>query len=262
MRRPRRNRRRKEHKPIELPVIDVKRWLSAGIALVTCAAVVYALSVVLDYRFKVVTVQAPFQRVSTMQLEAAIRDTVSGGFVTVDLPAIRRALSTIPWVDHARVQRIWPDRLHVIVSEQVAAARWGDSGLLNSRGELFIKEIKHPPPELPQLEGPPGSHTKVARRYLQMRSQLLASGLNLISVELDVRGAWRLILSNGLEIRLGRTDVDQRMLRFLEVVTHVIEHRIEEVAYVDMRYSNGFAVGWRSPPQHDERAPEKVANNA
>lgn len=262
MRQPRRNRRKKERTPIELPVIHVKRWLVAGIALVTSAAAVYVLSVALDQPFRLVTVEAPFQRVSTMQVEAAIRDSVSGGFVTVNLSAIRSAVNAIPWVDRAEVQRIWPDQLHVAVVEQVAAARWGDHGLLNSRGELFISDARHPPPELPQLTGPRGSHTKVARRYLHMRNQLQASGLTLTSVALDVRGAWRLVLSNGLEIRLGRTDVDERMKRFLEVVTHVIELRIEDIAYVDMRYSNGFAVGWRMPIQQDGPSRVKVANNA
>ena len=28
--------------------------------------------------------------------------------------------------------------------------------------------------------------------------------------------------------------------------TQVIAHRMTEVTYVDMRYSNGFAIGWRT----------------
>ena len=58
--------------------------------------------------------------------------------MSADLDAIQRAVEALPWVDHARVQRHWPNGLHVQVSEQTAAARWGESGLLNTRGELFV----------------------------------------------------------------------------------------------------------------------------
>ena len=44
----------------------------------------------------------------------------------------------MPWVDAVSVQRAWPRGLHVLVIEQVAAARWGETGLLNTRGELFV----------------------------------------------------------------------------------------------------------------------------
>jgi hypothetical protein len=55
----------------------------------------------------------------------------------------------LPWVEHARIQRRWPNSLHVTVIEQTAAARWGESGLLNTRGELFVKSATHVPAELP-----------------------------------------------------------------------------------------------------------------
>jgi len=47
-------------------------------------------------------------------------------------------------------------------------------------------------------------------------------------------------------VRLGRRDVDGRIDRFIHTASQVISHRLTEVTYVDMRYSNGFAIGWRN----------------
>ena len=47
-------------------------------------------------------------------------------------------------------------------------------------------------------------------------------------------------------MRLGRRDVDDRIDRFIHTASQVISHRLNEIAYVDMRYSNGFAIGWRN----------------
>ena len=64
------------------------------------------------------------------------------------------------------------------------------------------------------------------------------------AVSLDARGAWRVELSNSIEVRLGREDSDRRIELFVEIVAPIIAARLGEVAYVDMRYSNGFAIGW------------------
>jgi cell division septal protein FtsQ len=43
------------------------------------------------------------------------------------------------------------------------------------------------------------------------------------------------------------------MDRFVQFGAQVIAGRAAEVRYVDMRYSNGFAIGWRGnrPPKDD-----------
>ncbi|MBT8136660.1 MAG: cell division protein FtsQ/DivIB [Gammaproteobacteria bacterium] len=212
---------------------------------VTAAVVVVAVLVVLllDRPLTKVTIDGPFQRVTAVQLEAIVRSHLPASVLRADIADIRASLNAVDWVDRAAVRRRWPDELHVIITEQVPAARWGERGLLNTRGELFLREARHVPAELPRLDGPEGSEWQVAQRYLWMRDRLLAAGLGLAAVQLDARGAWQLRLTNGIEVRLGRDDSDKRIELFVEVVAPLIAPRAGEVAYVDMRYSNGFAVG-------------------
>lgn len=241
-----RNRRKVERQDWQLPQIDVKRlasWLalSGGLAIV-----VFAFSVALDRPVAQVAVEGPFQRVALPELEAAIAPFVKTGFVSIDLDAVRSAIEQIAWVDRARVERSWPDSIHIVVTEQVAAARWGEQGLLNTRGELFVENARHPPPELPRLDGPSGTERAVARLYLDTYPRLLGVGMRLARVHLDPRGAWNLELADGVEVRLGRQDVEERLERFLEVASPLVAMRQGEIAYIDMRYSNGFSVGWTS----------------
>src|SRR5690606_14069847 len=136
--------------------------------------------------------------------------------------------------------------VRVSITEHVPAARWNESGLMNTRGELFLENTRHIPPELPQLNGPPGTEAQVAKLYLETYPRLLEVGLRLSRVDLDPRGAWSLTLSNGVEIRLGRQDVKARLERFLQVASPLVAARSGEVQYVDLRYSNGFSVGWNA----------------
>ena len=111
-----------------------------------------ALTWALDRPLTVISMDGSFQRVSPGQIEKAVAAFSQTGFMSADLDAIQRAVEALPWVEHARIQRRWPNSLHVTVIEQTAAARWGESGLLNTRGELFVRSATHVPAELAALE--------------------------------------------------------------------------------------------------------------
>ena len=147
---------------------------------------------------------------------------------------------------YTSVQRRWPNSLHVTVVEETAAARWGNSGLLNTRGQLFVREATHVPAELPRLSGPEGTESQVAQRYLSAQGRMLEAGMRIAALRLDERGAWEMDLDSGVTVRLGRREVDERLDRFIRTASQVISHRLNDITYVDMRYSNGFAIGWRS----------------
>jgi cell division protein FtsQ len=202
----------------------------------------------LDRPMRVISMDGTFQRVSPGQIEKAVAPFAKAGFMSADLDAIQRAVEAVPWVDHARVQRRWPNSLHVAVVEETAAARWGESGLLNTRGRLFVRETSHVPAELPRLAGPDGTEAQVAARYLAAQGRMLEAGMRIAALRLDARGAWEMDLDSGVTVRLGRRDVDARLDRFIRTASQVIAHRLADVNYVDMRYSNGFAIGWRGAP--------------
>jgi len=67
-----------------------------------------------------------------------------------------------------------------------------------------------------------------------------------VALRLDARGALELQLDNGVVVRFGRKQVDERLARFVAVALRLIAQRATDIAYLDMRYTNGFAIGWRS----------------
>jgi cell division protein FtsQ len=250
------NRRRVESRVarFKLPTLGAiwLRRLRTALVLPLAAVALYGafkgIQLALDQPVRNLVVEGTFQRVTPIQVEAAVAEGLEAGFMTVNLGVLRERVQQLDWVDRANVGRRWPDTLIVRVTEHQAAARWGETGLLNVRGELFTERAQHSFAELPSLAGPPGTEREVARRYLAVRGKLADAGLTLESLELDERGAWRLVLGGGQEIRLGRRDIDGRLFRFFDVVAPELAAELKRVDYVDLRYTNGFAVGWRQGP--------------
>jgi cell division protein FtsQ len=241
------NRRKSTERRLQLPQVN---WRAFGITLSAIVGVCAVVAVVmwgLDQPIRTVSVSGRFQRVAPVDVERVVKEHVRGaGLLSVDLRSVRQALHTIPWVDSVSVQRSWPRGLNVFVVEQVAAARWGERGLLNTRGELFATDERHIPPELAQLSGPDGKEAEVAQRYLAAQGRLQQAGLRLTAMRLDARGAWELDLANGVTVRLGRRQFDERFDKFITAALKIVTQRGDDIAYIDMRYTNGFAIGWRS----------------
>lgn len=252
-------RRRKQpaRAAFRLPRIPVRRIGALALAVVAVTVSYRVSTALLDRPITAITIDGPFQRVSALQIEEAMSTELERGFLSADLDDIQERLTALPWIDNANVLRRWPGQLEISVTEQVPAACWGERGLLNTRGELFVEEARHIPAELPRLSGPEGHVDEVARRYLQIRDQLIPRGLDVRRLHLDPRGAWDLTLQNGIEIRLGRRDVDARTRLFLDVVADVITRRAKEIDFVDLRYSNGFTIGWNGESRDPESAPDQ-----
>lgn len=258
--------KRKQKKPsrFRLPKIPFAKLSAIPIAAVVIFLSYELSAALLDRPIRALTIEGPFERVSALEIEAAIGNELDRGFLSANLNVIQERVVDLPWIDTVNVVRRWPDTLEISVIEQIPAAVWGERGLMNTRGDLFVKNARHVPAELPRLSGPPEHAADVARRYLEIREQLIPLGLDLRRVHMDARGAWKLTLLNGIEIRLGRRNTDERTKLFIDVVANIVSSREADIEFVDMRYSNGFSIGWDgdSVPQPDDeqRKPAMVAD--
>lgn len=239
-------RKQKRTTQIRLPRIPLARVFGTLAALSIVAMTYHFSAMMIDRPISALTVDGPFQRVSALQIEEAISPMLASGFLSADLDAIQARIVALPWIDRASVVRQWPSQIHITVTEQVPAAVWGDRGLLNTRGELFVSDARHVPAELPRLSGPESRAADVAKRYLYLREHLIPLGLDVRALQLDARGSWDLTLQNGIDVRLGRKDVEERTDLFFDVVANLVMSRAAEIDYVDMRYSNGFSIGWKA----------------
>jgi len=205
--------------------------------------------------------QGELTHVTREQAQGVARASAAGTFLSIDLDAVRRAFESLPWVRKVDVRRLWPDRIEVSIEEHVALARWGADTqvrrLVNTYGEVFDGEL----PEtvrLPQFAGPGGSAQEVTRRYAAFRQTLAPLQFEPQQVLLSPRYAWRLRLSNGLTLELGRDQLKepvlQRLARFVAFYAQTLGSLNRRLEYVDLRYSSGFAL--RVPeitrPEHEQ----------
>ncbi len=196
-----------------------------------------------------VKIEGEFVYLDKNRLREQTIPVVSGGFFNVDLQAIRKVLINLPWVEDVSVRRMWPDKLLVRVIEKKPVVLWGKKGVISARGELF-EPVNKPELKLPHLSGPDGLHKSMLQELARMQAWLIESGLYIERIDLNARRSWTLTMTSGMELRLGRKQMHERLNRFVSVYKETLEVEMlkktgREIKHIDMRYTNGLAVAWK-----------------
>lgn len=206
---------------------------------------------------RVIEVSGELNRLRHDEIQQTMIDTIDGGFFSCDMQKLRLAVAAMPWVADVSIRRAWPDRLSMVVSEQVPLARWGDDALVSVNASVFRPSSVEDFSGLVKLSGPDGSQQRVVTFFQAVMTAALARELLIREVELDERRHWWLRFDGGLTVSLGRENINYRLAQFFRVYPSLTTRSARQPERIDMRYEHGFAVRWREPV-HENTVAEQV----
>lgn len=187
------------------------------------------------------------------QVRSAVAGVVHGGVFDVDLATVRAAVQKLPWVASARISRIWPDALGVLVQLRRPVARWGKDALVDANGVVFAPSNLSAFSALPMLDGPADQATDVLNDFSHVQAEVQQIGLHATGLDDNARGEMSVTFKSGLHLVLGRKQPFARLERFIHIAVPALGPKLARAATVDMRYPNGFAVGWKGEGDHGRK---------
>ena len=194
-----------------------------------------------------------FQHTDRERIFETVRPYLTGSFFSVNLHHAQQAAQRLEWVRRIRIDRIPPDAVKITAEEYRPAARWMRSGeqagLVSDNGEVFQAAYNG---TLPEFDGDVNEQKLMLLQYESFNNQLKPLRLKILRLQYSPRGAWTMMLSNGIELRLGKDSANARMARFVELYPRELSAQAKYLDYVDMRYPDAFAVRRRA----DAPAPE------
>ena len=221
-----------------------KLFFTLFIALI--AYVFYFTIETLDRPLTKVSIEGEFKYLNQQDLAMMVNESISGGFLRVDLSELKQVVEQHPWVSRVMVERQWPSQLKIDITEEVPIARWGDKAFLNRLGEsLNITDNSHLH-KLPLLTADFGESTEIMEQYQYLSRLLLPTGLKLSELQLDAMGVWKVKTNRGIRLVIGRDEVGEKIRRLVAVWESGLEIQSDNIAVIDMRYPNGLAITWRN----------------
>ena len=201
---------------------------------------------------KYVRTEGIFRYLSKDDVKTALQPLVATNFFDADMQAIHQAVSDLPWVETVTVKRVWPEAIDIKVTEKKPYVRWNKASLITEQGVIFtpknIAEFKN----LTVLSGPDRQQVKVLEMMKGIKTTLADQSMELAEFSVNERGAWKIRLSTGLELLLGRNEQLKKLQRFLKTLTVLRQEQVDAMAIADLRYPNGYAVSWKpGTPEFD-----------
>ncbi|NJD08289.1 MAG: FtsQ-type POTRA domain-containing protein [Methylococcaceae bacterium] len=238
------------------PAIPLRQQLAKGLGL-TAVVVLLALGLLAGmsdwlltgesklFPLQYVRVEGDIENLDPTRFVRAVTSGMSGGYFSLDIDQVERLARSLPWVERAQVERFWPDTLIIRITEHKPVARWGNTGLINGRGERFAESAPEQFAGLPAIDAPAGTEVEMLQVMGALNQRLSGKGLRVAALSLSKRHAWALTLSDGVQLFVGRQDPLVATDRFLELIPKLGEERSKRVARLDLRYPGGFSIVWK-----------------
>jgi cell division protein FtsQ len=197
------------------------------------------------FPLKKIDIKSELKQITEQEIQEVVIPQLTQGFFGLEVSDIQKSIKQLAWIESAEVRRVWPDQLVILVKEQTAQARWGESGILSTEGAVFYPQSMAVHENLPKFVGPVERAKEMQRQYLEILELLGPTGLMVKTLELSDSGTWKIRLDNGIAIILGKSGLNERTARFVQAYRGDLQAQQERIAYVDLRYINGFAIGWK-----------------
>ncbi len=146
-------------------------------------------------------------RVTASQVAMLIGVEPGTSLASLDLEAARAALEADPWIASARLHRMWPNRLAVVIEERVPVALWQVDGVhrvIDPTGTVITSADPAAFADLPRVVGQGANVAAFEMVNLVLRNEDLARRVSHLIFVGERR--WSLRLVSGGEVLLPQSD--------------------------------------------------------
>ena len=170
----------------------------------------------------------------------------SKSFFNFKINILKKEIEKVSWVKSADIRRVYPGEIKIYIEEHIPIAIWNNESYMNNIGDIFfINDIKKNLPILISNQ----SGNKIMFEYFSLLLKYISDENFDIKIkkieENDIRSL-SAYLSSGIIVKFGSKDIRGKIHTFIKVYKTLNTSDLEKIRYIDMRYSNGFSIGWKS----------------
>ncbi|SUO97232.1 cell division protein FtsQ/DivIB [Suttonella ornithocola] len=197
------------------------------------------------FPLKRVVLERPLIYADPLTITDTVRSYGRADMLHIDVQALATQIDQMDWVKSVIVSKQWPDAIKVNVQERVPILRWGKGDFLDTDAVHFHLPDAPALTKLFAVEGPEGTEKSVLEMYRRINPWLREQGVELLSLTLDPRLIWHVRIAPGIDVLLGRDELNERLKKLVIVNRKILSKYGKYIASLDLRYQEGFSVRWK-----------------
>ena len=166
-------------------------------------------------------------------------------FFTMDIDDLKNKIETIDWVRIVNIKRSYPNEVKIFITEHRPIAIWNNEYYLNEFGKVFsAKKIGK---NFPLIVSKSNRNDILYEYFSFFVKEISNNKLNIKIKKIEENDIRSLSISllSGITIIVGSRDIKKKINIFFKAYKTLNSSDLKKIRYIDMRYSNGFSIGWK-----------------
>ena len=166
-------------------------------------------------------------------------------FFNINLDYLKNSIEKVAWVKNAYIRRSYPNEVIIFIEEYTPVAVWNNDYYISENGYIFsANKIEK---KLPKISSYSNRNIIIFEYFSLISDGIRKNKLNdkiLLIKENEIRSLTVLLESN-IAIKFGSKNIEERIGIFFKAYKTLNTSDLKKIRYIDMRYSNGFSIGWK-----------------
>ena len=169
----------------------------------------------------------------------------SKSFFNFKINILKKEIEKVSWVKSADIRRVYPGEIKIYIEEHVPIAIWNNKSYMNDTGDIFfIRDIEK---KLPVINSNK-NRNKIMFVYFSLLLKYISDynfDIKIKKIEENDIRSLSAYLSSGIIVKFGSKDIKDKIHTFIKLYKTLNSSDLEKIGYIDMRYANGFSIGWK-----------------
>lgn len=166
-------------------------------------------------------------------------------FFNINLDYLKNSIEKVAWVKNAYIRRSYPNEVIIFIEEYTPVAVWNNDSYISENGYIFsANKIEK---KLPKISSYSNRNIIIFEYFSLISDGIRKNKLNdkvMLIKENEIRSLTVLLESN-IAIKFGSKNIEERIGIFFKAYKTLNTSDLKKIRYIDMRYSNGFSIGWK-----------------
>ncbi len=166
-------------------------------------------------------------------------------FFTMDIDYLREKIEKIDWVKNVIIRRSYPDEVKIYIEEHIPVAIWNNDYYLDEFGKIFSAHNINS--DLPLIVSS-SNRNNIIFKYFTLLSKIILDNKiddKIIKIQENEIRSLSVFFLSGLKVEFGSSNITNKINIFFKAYKTLNSSDLKKIRYIDMRYSNGFSIGWK-----------------
>ena len=166
-------------------------------------------------------------------------------FFNIKLDHLKNSIEKVAWVKNAYIRRSYPNEVIIFLEEYNPVAVWNNDFYISENGHIFsANKIEK---KLPKINSFSNRNIIVFEYFSLISDGILKNKINekILQIKENEIRSLTVLLASNVAIKFGSQNIKERIAIFFKAYKTLKSSDLKKIRYIDMRYSNGFSIGWK-----------------